>query len=347
MKAIVKHNFNPSQIRYSEIPEPIPKPGEALIEVKATGICGTDVSFYRCYGSIIKEYKPPIPIVMGHELCGRIADIKDANVSDKSLNIGDRVIANPLIECGNCSYCRAGRTNICDHRIAIGLQRNGSFAQYVTLPIRNLYRIPGEIPYDIGALGEPLSIALHATESVKPSLEDIVLVFGPGPIGLLIVLLSKSAGAKDVILVGVREDKGRLEIGESLGANIYYESDNLERLLRRVTDGRGADIVFDASGNSRAIARSLSLARKRGTIGLVGIPHDAALLQTSEITFGEKRVMGVRGYVHSDWVSCQDLLMRFKTKLKPLITHRLSLDEAKAGMTIVEKRKGEKVVLLV
>jgi threonine dehydrogenase-like Zn-dependent dehydrogenase len=118
-------------------------------------------------------------------------------------------------------------------------------------------------------------------------------------------------------------------------------------LLRKVLDGRAADVVFDASGNPKAIARSLSLARKSGKIGLVGIAHDATLLQTSEITFGEKQIVGIRGYVHSNWVVCQGVLMKFRTRLKPLITHRLSLKEVNWGMEIVARRKGGKVMLLV
>jgi (R,R)-butanediol dehydrogenase/meso-butanediol dehydrogenase/diacetyl reductase len=187
---------------------PIPEPGidEVLIKVSYAGICGTDIHIYHG-----KHPRAKGPLVMGHEFCGEIVKCPESS----ELNVGDFVTAEPLISCGTCFTCLSGHPHVCKTLGLYGIDANGAFAEYVTMPVKKVYKIPKEIKRQFGALIEPIAVAIHALRISNLKISDTVCILGGGPIGLLLALTSKAAGCKDVIICEM--NSYRLELAKKYG----------------------------------------------------------------------------------------------------------------------------------
>lgn len=267
MKAGVVHAKN--DIRYEEIEKPVLKDGEVLIKVKYTGICGSDVP--RVNGDACHFF----PNVLGHEFSGTVAEIaKDVT----SLKVGDRVAGIPLVPCMKCDDCQKGDFSLCKHYSFIGSRRFGSFAEYVAVPEKNAVRFSDEVTFEMGALFEPATVALHGYRRLDVKGGKNVAVLGGGTIGLLTAQWAKIFGAKSVTVFDVVDE--RLELAKRLGCQFAVNSakEDFMDKVNQITDNRGFDYVYETAGNPITTKLAYKLVGNKGGVCFIGTP-------TKEVTF--------------------------------------------------------------
>ncbi len=343
MRALVKTAPRPGHVELIETPTPTPAPGEVLVKVEACGICGTDLSLYQSPEHLAAEMGIQFPIIFGHEFAGWIADV-GSEVRD--LRVGDLVTVNPVLYCGACYYCDSGRQEICENRPAVGVQVPGAFAEYVTVRQENAYRLPDSVPPAVGALGEPLAVALHgvARSGLQPGWTPVIL--GSGPLGLLTALACQQAGAEQVLVVGLRQDAGRLAVARELGLETYFADDEeLEARVRADTAGRGAELTFEVAGSPAALRQALRLCRKDGTVVTLGIPHEDIPIDIAAFTFAEKRLIGSRGYTPRDWASAVELISARPADLVKIVSDVLALEFFERAISKLMAREGLKIII--
>jgi L-iditol 2-dehydrogenase len=265
LKALILKAYN--CLEYAEFPDPQIAPDEILLRVKACGICGSDV--HGIDGSTGRRIPP---IIMGYEAAGVIAQV-GALVPE--WKVGDRVTFDITLHCGMCYFCRRGMFNLCKQRRIVGVSTpafrvHGAFAEYVVVPHRVLYRLPDNLSFEHAALMEPLSVAAHAIRLVSIGLCDTVAVIGAGVIGLLLVQLLRLAGCEQIIAVDVEQE--RLQRALALGADVALLSDpgKVSDEVHRHTEGRGADVVFEAVGLTQTVQMAVESVREGGTVALIG-----------------------------------------------------------------------------
>jgi len=248
-----------------EWPEPkIQSPNEVLIEVKACGICGSDVHFYEWPKEMNDQLLKALtfPRVLGHEAAGTLVEV-GREVRD--FKVGDRVVCETWGGCGLCYYCRLGRFNHCLYQKRIGQKVDGGMAKYMVVPSLSLYKIPETLSYSQGAVVEPLGVALHAFERshIKPG-DDLVII-GPGPIGLLGAMLAQAMGVGKLFVLGLDVDQDRLKVASSLGAQVLtVNKEKYQEIILQATDGKGVDAVLDTSGGRDSIPTALKLIKQGG-----------------------------------------------------------------------------------
>lgn len=342
MKAMVLKEYH--QLVYQDVPEPTTGPDDVLIEVKACGVCGSDV--HGMDGSTGRRIPP---IIMGHEAAGIIVQV-GSNVKD--VRLGERVTFDSTVYCGSCFYCLRGAINLCDHRRVLGVscdeyRHNGAFAEYVAVPQHILYRLPQDVSFEHAAMVEPCSIAFHAVSRTPTSLNDTAVVVGVGMIGLLVVQTLRAVGCGKIIAIDVEPDK--LDLSRQLGADITLNSLEAETgsEIQKLTDNRGADIVIEAVGISQSVKTALASVRKGGAVTVIGnlSPHVELPLQrlvAREITlYGSCASRG-------DYPACLDMMARGAIKVDPLISAVAPLCEgANWFRRLYQKEKGLLKVILV
>jgi len=344
MKAFAKTKPGRGGVECLDWDVPRVGPGEVLIQVMAAGICGSDVHVYHWSEDVIREYQPTLPLVMGHEFSGVVAEVAP---HVEGLKAGDRVTANPVLSCGNCSFCKGGRQNICDHRPLLGAGIDGAFAQFVSIRSANVYRLDDGISFELGALSELACVALHAIEKVGLISGNTIAVVGAGPVGLTTMILAKHSGAGPVLITGLKADRERLELAKEIGAiPIEAESMDASRQILEYSNGLGADVVFETSGSSAGVIQSLNLVRKGGKICLIGLAPGTTGIPTAIVAFREIELVGTRAYTSKTWEKIFHVLLNAGEDLKRIITHRLPLRLAEDGFRLMETREGLKVMIL-
>ena len=343
MKAVVKFKDGRDGWEIREIERPDPRENEVEIEVKAAGICGSELHLYHDN----HVYEPPV--VVGHEFCGVISRV-GKNVT--RWQAGDRVVSeNNKRVCGVCEFCRTGRPILCTERRSVGYKVNGGWTSYFCTPEHLLIKIPDNVSFDEAAMTEPVSVATQAL-IVKGTVKigDVVLVQGCGTIGLINAMVAKALGAKTVILTGTSADEEiRLPIARQLGIDKIFnvETTDLKKEVMQLTENRGVDVVVEASGSGRAIFAMAELVKKTGNIVAIGetpgpdvrFPWLAAVFKACTIHFSF-------GAGYEAWKHALLLMERKKLNLAPLITHRLPLTEFRQGFALLEQKKALKVILL-
>ncbi|MEG3603362.1 MAG: galactitol-1-phosphate 5-dehydrogenase [Verrucomicrobiota bacterium] len=321
MKSLVL--TEPKVLRIQESPTPDLAADEALIRVKACGICGSDVHGYD--GSSGRRIPP---LIMGHEAAGVIEGM---GAKVEGFSLGDRVTFDSTVYCGECEYCLEGKVNLCDRRMVLGVscgeyRRHGAFAEYVAVPSRILYKLPPNLPFEHAAMIEAVSVAVHAVGRVKFQPGDASVVVGAGMIGLLLVQAARAAGCDRVIAVDL--DKDRLKLAKELGATQSInplESDTIETILG-ATAGQGARVSFEVVGSTPTVETAIQATRKGGAVVLVGnlAPQVEFPLQsvvTREITlFGSCASAG-------EYPKCIELMDKGAIKVSPLISAQATLEE--------------------
>ncbi len=321
MKALLLKEYKNLQI--VEVPKPTPGPDELLISVGACGICGSDVHGYD--GSTGRRIPP---IVMGHEAAGTIAEI---GAGVKQWKVGDRITFDSTIYCGDCTFCRAGRINLCDQRRVLGVscadyRQPGAFAEFVVVPARVCYALPDEMSFETAAMIEAAAVAYHAVQRTPPKPDDTVVVIGAGMIGQLIIQTLHAGGCGKIIATDV--DPTRLEMARRHGADhaIDAKTPDLATQLLTLCGGRGADIALEAVGTTATIQTAIAAVRKGGAVTLVGnvSPKVEAPLQaivTREITlYGSCSSNG-------EYPAVIETLARGRIDVKPLISAVALLEE--------------------
>lgn len=316
------HRMKPEKVSLPEIGDE-----EALIEVEACGFCGSDIN-------IIAGTHPRAraPLTLGHELSGRIVQI---NASGSFLAIGDRVTTYPLISCGHCHACTHGNPHVCKNLRLYGFDVDGGMAQFVKLPLSSLIKLPPEMSARIGALIEPLAVAVHGV--ARTSLKDVQLavVLGAGPIGLLTALVAQARGVPQVIISDVLAS--RKEFAESLGLHAALAGEDLRQLVMEQSNQNGADLIFECAGHPSSGLEMSSLVRSRGVIVNLGVFKKPIPIDMQAINFKEIQILGSRVYERKDFESAIGLAMHLP--LERIVTHAYSLHDVNAAFE--QFRSGE------
>ena len=342
MKAVVKTKRGSGNVELKDVDVPKVAPEEVLIEVKSSGICGTDVHIYHDSAF----YTPPV--ILGHEYAGVITQV-GSKVSN--FNEGDGVTSPATIPCGTCFMCRINRPNRCigEQKRVLGAHKaDGTFTKYVAVPSAILHKIPDNVSFDEAAVAEPAACAIHnICELVGVNPGDVVVVLGPGPMGLLSLQIAKISGAKQVIVTGVSADKDRLKLAEKLGADVVVnvEKEDPVEAIKSITDGLGADVVLEASGAPAARKQAFSLVRRCGKIGLIGLTSKLTEIDLDKVVEGELEVKGSWGTVWTSWRKALSLISSGKIQVAPLITTKLPLERWHEGFRMMEEKKALKVLL--
>jgi 2-desacetyl-2-hydroxyethyl bacteriochlorophyllide A dehydrogenase len=308
----------PKEGHVDDVPTPEPAPGEAVVKVAFTGLCGTDYHIFE--GDFLSSY----PLVNGHEFSGVVSAL-GASVTDWA--IGDRVVVDPTLNCGRCYYCLRRQPNHCDHWGAIGDTRNGSLAEYVAVPARNLYRVEDHETLEEAAFTEPLACVVWGIERLRVAPGSHVLIFGAGPIGgLLTAMLDRSCTA-DVVVVDVMEEK--LSVVRQLGAAATFVSgpDVAAQLMDRAK-GRGFDIVVDCTGIPSVIEGLFDYAGPSAKIMFFGVasPKAEVRIKPFDVYHQDWEIIGSMA-INYTFQQARDLLAAARIDVKPLITRIAGLDE--------------------
>ncbi|MDD9150867.1 MULTISPECIES: zinc-binding dehydrogenase [unclassified Sporolactobacillus] len=341
MKAVVKEEPGYDHMTLKDVPEPEVYGDRVKIEVAYTGICGSDIHTFK------GEYKNPItPVTLGHEFSGRVVEV---GPDVRSIKVGDRVTSETTFEtCETCDYCKEKDYNLCSHRKGIGTQVNGSFTKYVLSREESCHVLDDGLSYQAAALSEPLSCCVHAAlEKTTVTADDKVLIFGPGPIGLLLLQVVKAQGAF-AIMSGITKDQNRLKLAKELGADAIVDTmkEDLNEIVLKITDGYGVDRVFDCSGAVPAVNAGLPLIRKKGTFVQVGLfaekanPLDEESIIQREITY-----IGSRSQKPSSWLIALDLLTKKKINAGKMITKVFPLEKWREAFEAVMGGQEIKVLI--
>lgn len=339
MKALVKFAPGEGNIEVRDIPEPSVPPGHVKIRVAATGICGTDLHIYH------DEFRSYPPVVLGHEIAGEVAEIGEGV---ERVRPGDRVTTETYFAtCERCRNCRVGRRNLCPHRRSIGSAVNGGFTNFVITPERNVHRLPDNVSLLAGALTEPLACVVHgAIELPRLTAGDVAVIAGPGAIGLLTLQVVKAAGATAVVL-GTDADKHRLEVACNFGADIAL---NVQRgdvcgTIGSLTEGEGADIVYECSGAGPAAISLLDCVRRGGQYAQIGLFGKPVAWDLDAVCYKELTVTGSNAHVPSAWDRALALMASGAVQTEPLISGIYPVTEWREAFDVFEQRTGLKTVL--
>ena len=299
----------PGKVEIRDVPAPSPGRGEVLVRIKQAGICGTD------YALFLGRLGAKLPLIPGHEGVGEIAA---PGPGVKDLRIGDRVTIQPNFSCGKCPPCLMGRENVCLNKVRLGLDVNGVFAEYVTVPRKYLWPLPEDLSYSVAALTEPLSVALHAFSKNPPSPGERVLVYGAGVIGLMLVQLVALAKGR-VTAFDIAEP--RLEVATKLGAEKTFCS-----LPELEKEAGSFSIVYETSGIAEAFSQIIGLCAPAGRIVLTGLPERDFPVFTSSLVRKELTVLGSMIY-RDEFPAAIDLLKRGEMNTGLFISEIHPLDE--------------------
>ncbi len=339
MIAVRKLHRGIGNVEVQEVADPIPGPGQVLVEVDSAGICGTDIHIYY------DEFETWPPVTMGHEFAGTIVEV---HKGVSSWMPGDRVTSSTyFFTCGSCRFCREGRPNLCPDRRSIGSKQDGAFAQYVVLPEKNLYRVPESLELENAAFTEPLACVVHALlQTSRVVAGDNVVVTGPGPIGLLALQLIKLSGA-GAVLLGTSVDEDRLALGKALGADAVFDVQTVENLAQAVSDvfHGEADLVVECSGSARAAQTLLDLARRGARYCQIGLYGKPIPFDQDQICYKELSVTGTNAQVPSAWTRALKLLAEGSIDVSRLISHRFELARWSDALGILEQKRATKVIL--
>ena len=311
MKALVWTGADASEIR--DIEKPVIGADEVLLKVRATGVCGTDLTIYKGY---FPAHRAIAPMALGHEMSGEIAEL-GSNVSGCS--IGERVVADPLISCGTCYNCRRGLPHICKTLALFGVDGHGSFAEYVKVAADKLYRIPDTLSFEEAALFEPLAVAVHAIRRSRIAAGDTALVVGGGPIGILIAMAAEIAGARTVVVSEIQES--RLTLLREYGfqtVNPMKVSD--EEIIDTYFEGIGPELAYEVTGTAPGWQACIDLASYRGRIIEVGVPKGKQEIDLRKGNFGELEIIGSRVYEPVDIKTALKIIDENRYDWKKLIS---------------------------
>lgn len=332
----------PGNLELKEVDEPRPKKDEVLIEVAAAGICGTDIHIKHDQAF----YTPPV--VLGHEYSGKVVEI---GPDVTQVAVGDLVVSPATQYCGKCYQCKTGHMNRCtaEGKKILGTSlANGAFAKYLTAPEYIIHKIPKGVTMEEAALAEPTACVVHSVIDKSPIIPgDVVVVQGPGTMGLLAAQVAKAMGAGKVIVTGVTADQWRFDIAKKIGVDITLDvqadSDPVKMVMEE-SDGRGADVVIEASGACIACSQALEFVKVAGHVTLLGIRGRPLDIDLDTMAVKELTMSGTWGTLPSSWVTTLRLMGSKKVDVAPLITSRIALSEWEKGFELMESQKAIKVL---
>jgi threonine 3-dehydrogenase len=338
VRALVKAKAEPG-IWMQDVPVPEIGPNDVLIKVRKSSICGTDIHIWNWDSWSQKTIK--VPMVIGHEFMGEIARLGDEVTG---FQVGERVSAEGHITCGHCRNCRAGKRHLCRNTVGLGVNRPGSFAEYVALPAFNVFRVPKEIPDEIASFFDPLGNAVHTALSFDLVGED-VLITGAGPIGVMAAAIARHVGARHIAVTDV--NPYRLELARKLGADrvVDVRTEKLTDVMHSLGMTEGFDVGMEMSGNGQAFRDMLGAMNHGGRVAILGIPPSDVSIDWNQVIFKGLILKGVYGReMFETWYKMASMLQS-GLDVSPVLTHRFRADQFAQAFEAMRSGQSGKVVL--
>lgn len=338
MKALVKRESKPG-LWLEDVPEPTIGINDVLIKIDRTGICGTDVHIYKWDDWARKTI--PVPMVVGHEFVGEIIEV-GSNVVD--FHPGEIVSGEGHVVCGRCRNCLAGRRHLCAHTQGVGVNRSGAFAEYISLPMTNVWHHHDNIDRDVASIFDPFGNAVHTALSF-PVLGEDVLITGAGPIGCMAAAVAQHAGARYVVVTDV--NPWRLDLAKKLGADrvIDVRSESIADVQKELGMTEGFDVGLEMSGNPDAFRSMLANMCHGGKIAMLGIPSEEIAIDWNTVVFNMLTVKGIYGReMYETWYK-MTVMLQGGLDISPVITHRFHYTEFQKGFDAMLSGESGKVIL--
>ena len=338
MKALVKSKAEKG-LWVADVPVPEPGINDVQIKVLKTGICGTDLHIYEWDDWARSTI--PVPLVIGHEFVGRITKV-GSNVND--FRAGEIVSGEGHVVCGRCRNCMAGRRHLCKDTSGVGVNRAGAFAEYIVLPMTNIWRHDEKIDLDLAAIFDPFGNAVH-TALQFPVMGEDVLVTGAGPIGIMAAAVARHAGARHVVITDVNDH--RLELARKVGVSraVNPKKQTLAEVQKELDMSEGFDVGLEMSGNTQAFADMVANMCHGGRIAMLGIPAQPMPIDWKKVIFKMLTIKGIYGReMYETWYQ-MSVLIEGGLDIKPVITHRYPWNEFEKGFAAMKAGDSGKVVL--
>jgi threonine 3-dehydrogenase len=338
MKALVKSVADTGLV-LKDVPEPAVGINDLLIRVLRTGICGTDLHIYDW--DAWAQRSVPVPLVIGHEFVGEVVEV-GSNVND--FHPGDLVSGEGHLVCGRCRNCMAGRRHLCAHTRGIGVNRDGGFAEYIALPMTNVWHHTPGIDLDVAAIFDPFGNAVH-TALTFPVLGEDVLITGAGPIGLMAAAIVRFAGARHVVITDVNEQ--RLELAKRMGVTrtVDVRDTILPDVQAELGMQEGFDVGLEMSGNPSAMRDMLANMAHGGQIALLGIPSAEFAIDWTTVVFNQVTIKGIYGReMYETWYK-MSVLLQSGLDISPVITHRFGYEDYEEAFATARGGHAGKVVM--
>lgn len=339
MKALVKQQRGKG-LTFTDVPKPEISPNDVLIKVEKMAICGTDMHIYNW--DDWAQATIPAPMVVGHEYYGRIAEVGSLV---EGYQVGDRVSGEGHITCGHCRNCRAGRQHLCRNTVGIGVNRPGSFAEYLALPARNLFKIDDKICDEMASIFDPLGNAVHTATAFDLVGED-VLITGAGPIGIMAVAIAKHCGARHVVITDV--NPYRLELAKKMGATMAVDvrSSSPKEAMAELGMIEGYDVGMEMSGHAGAFGSMLDVMNHGGKIAILGIFPKAVEINWDHVIFKGLTLKGIYGReMFETWYKMSSMLQSGLNIKDAIITHRFKIADFEQGFAALNSGEAGKVIL--
>ena len=338
MKALVKAKAERG-IWMENIKKPHVGHNDVLIKVHRTAICGTDIHIFKW--DDWAQATIPVPMAVGHEFSGQIVDM---GIEVKGYEVGDRVSAEGHITCGYCRNCRAGRRHLCMNTVGVGVNRPGAFAEYLSVPAFNVFKLPDAITDDMASILDPLGNATHTALSFDLVGED-VLITGAGPIGIMAVAIARYAGARHVVITDVNDY--RLGLARKMGATraINVTEGSIDETMKDLGMVEGFDVGMEMSGNPQAFRDMLRTMHHGGKVAILGIPPGDMAIDWNDVIFKGLILKGIYGReMFETWYKMSSMLQS-GLNMDPIITHHFDIDEFQPAFELMESGQSGKVIL--
>jgi threonine 3-dehydrogenase len=338
MKALIKRKAQPG-LWLEDVPDPKCGLNDVLIRIERTGICGTDLHIYKWDAWAQKTI--PVPMVVGHEFVGTVVAVGE-NVND--FFRGEIVSGEGHVVCGRCRNCLAGRRHLCAHTSGIGVNRPGAFAEYLALPMTNVWHHRPGIDLDVASIFDPLGNAVHTALSFDVLGED-VLITGAGPIGLMAAAIVRHAGARYVVITDVNEY--RLDLARKMGADVALNvsKGSLADVQKQLGMQEGFDVGLEMSGNPAAFRSMIDNMAHGGKIAMLGIPSEEIAIDWNKVVFNMLTIKGIYGReMYETWYK-MTVMLQSGLDIKPAITHRFHYTEFEKGFEVMQSGLSGKVIL--
>ena len=338
MKALVKRHAKPG-LWLEEVPDPKIGINDVLIKVSQTGICGTDVHIHRW--DAWARNTIPVPLIVGHEFVGEIVEV-GSNVSD--FHAGEIVSGEGHVVCGRCRNCLAGRRHLCADTKGVGVNREGAFAEYLALPMTNVWHHHSDIDAETAALFDPFGNAAHTALSF-PVLGEDVLITGAGPIGIMAVAVAKHAGARYVVISDI--NPYRLELAKKMGATVAVDvrSESIASIQKQLGMKEGFDVGLEMSGDPTAFREMLVNMCHGGKIAMLGIPEKEIAIDWNAVVFNMLTIKGIYGReMYETWYK-MTAMIQTGLDIRPVITHRFHYTEFETAFETMMSGQSGKILL--
>jgi len=338
MKALSKLHREKG-IWMTEVEIPTPGPNDLLVKIKKTAICGTDMHIYNW--DEWAQDTIPAPMVVGHEYVGTVVGIGQ---EVRGFELGDRVSGEGHITCGYCRNCRAGRRHLCRNTQGVGVDRQGAFAEYLSIPAFNAFKIPSNISDELAAIFDPFGNAVHTALSFNLTGED-VLITGAGPIGIMAVAVAKHVGARHVVISDVNQY--RLDLATKMGASraVNVVDESIVDVMQQLGMTEGFDVGMEMSGVPSAFTSMLDSMNHGGKIAMLGIPSSEMAIDWTKVVFKGLEIKGVYGReMFETWYKMASLIQS-GVNLEPVLTHEFDVHDFQAGFDMMASGHSGKVIL--